>query len=171
MGGVIMKQTIEIEVPDGKKAVWRGDKIVFVDINPQLPRTWEDFCNKYTIKPSEVYIGSNSEIKGWIPSKYRDKDINKNLLPDDESARRHITLMQLHQLRDCYRQGWKPDWDDETYKYCIERYPKSRNGQQKEWNIITYKKISKFLSFQSEYITRAFLDNFKDLIEQAGDLI
>lgn len=28
-----MKQTIEIEVPDGKKAIWKNGKIEFVDIN------------------------------------------------------------------------------------------------------------------------------------------
>ena len=35
-----MKQTIEIEVPDGKEAVWKDGKVVFEDIKPQLPRPW-----------------------------------------------------------------------------------------------------------------------------------
>ena len=35
-----MKQTIEIEVPDGKQAIWKDDKVVFEDIKPQLPKTW-----------------------------------------------------------------------------------------------------------------------------------
>ena len=35
-----MKQKIEIEVPDGKKAVWKGSKVVFEDINSNLPKTW-----------------------------------------------------------------------------------------------------------------------------------
>lgn len=30
---MIMKQTIEIEVPDGKRAVWNNGKIEFVDVN------------------------------------------------------------------------------------------------------------------------------------------
>lgn len=29
-----MKQTIEIEVPEGKKAVWKDNTIVFEDIKP-----------------------------------------------------------------------------------------------------------------------------------------
>ena len=29
-----MKQTIEIEVPDGKKVVWKDNRIVFEDIKP-----------------------------------------------------------------------------------------------------------------------------------------
>lgn len=34
-----MKQIIEIEVPNGKKAVWKNSTIVFEDIKPQLPKT------------------------------------------------------------------------------------------------------------------------------------
>ena len=44
-----MKQTIEIEVPDGKKAVWKDNKIVFEDIKLQLPKTWEEFCKQNNI--------------------------------------------------------------------------------------------------------------------------
>ena len=38
-----MKQTIEIEVTDGKKAVWKDNKVIFEDIKPQFPKTWEEF--------------------------------------------------------------------------------------------------------------------------------
>ena len=46
-----MKQTIEIEVPDGKKAILKNNKIVFEDIISntlveQLPKTWEEFCQQ-----------------------------------------------------------------------------------------------------------------------------
>lgn len=57
-----MKQTIEIEVPDGKKAVWKDNKVVFEDIKPQLPKTWEEFCSQNPIKKGEVYIGVNCNI-------------------------------------------------------------------------------------------------------------
>ena len=47
-----MKQTIEIEVevPDGKKAFWKDNKVVFEDIKSQLPKTWEEFCEQNPIK-------------------------------------------------------------------------------------------------------------------------
>lgn len=41
-----MKQTIEIEVPDGKKAVQKDNKVVFEDIESQLPKTWKEFCSQ-----------------------------------------------------------------------------------------------------------------------------
>ena len=51
-----MKQIIEIEVPEGKKAIWKDDKIIFEDIAPKLPETWEEFCKLYPIKEKEVFI-------------------------------------------------------------------------------------------------------------------
>ena len=73
--------------------------------------------------------------------------------------------MQLHQLRDCYRQGWLPDWeDDDIIKYCIIL--------ESNRCVIYKNRVScNFLSFQSEAIAKKFLNNFKDLIEIAGDLI
>ena len=73
--------------------------------------------------------------------------------------------MQLHQLRDCYRQGWLPDWeDDDIIKYCIVLESN---------RCVIYKNLvsCNFLSFQSEDIAKKFLNNFKGLIETAGDLI
>ena len=78
--------------------------------------------------------------------------------------------MQLHQLRDCYRQGWIPDWSDCKNKYCIMYSGIYCNTN---YNHCIYCNIStrEFLSFQSREIAQEFLNNFKDLIEQAGDLI
>ena len=122
-----MKQTIEIEVPKGKKAVWKDGTIVFEDIKPKLPKTWEEFC-----------------------------ELN-------EVAEQHLALMQLHQLRDCYRQGWNPTLD--KVSFGIIRKVGGDLGTDR------FMYSSRFLSFQSEEIAQEFLNNFRDLIEQAGDLI
>ena len=84
------------------------------------------------------------------------------MVPSEKAAKQHLTLMQLHQLRDCYRQGWIPTNYNE--RYCIV------NSKQKYW-ITSELVISCFLSFRSEEIAKQFLNNFKDLIKQAGDLI
>ena len=57
-----MKQTIEIEVPEGKKAVWKDNKVVFEDIKPPLPKTWEEFCITRDIKMNEYFIGETGKI-------------------------------------------------------------------------------------------------------------
>ena len=167
-----MKQTIEIEVPEGKQAIWKDDKIVFEDIIPQLPKTWEEFCKIKKLIDSEAYIDSNSKcigidkcftIGGWERNYYNDR----NILPSKKAAEQHLALMQLHQLRDYYRQGWLPDT---SKKYTIGRHYYS-NTKHIELGIIIYHNTFKFLSFQTEEIAKEFLTNFRDLIEKAGDLI
>ena len=160
-----MKQTIEIEVPDGKKAVWKEGKVVFEDIKPKLPKTWEEFCEQNEVRDGEYYICSLSDLVEVMAENYshRRKNCDRNLLPNKKAAEQHLVLMQLHQLRDCYRQGWIPTVDEVSFVII------KRVRGYLEVNSFTYS--SKFLSFQSEEIAKEFLDNFRDLIEQAGDLI
>ena len=165
-----MKQTIEIEVPEGKRAIWKDDKVVFEDILPQLPKTWGEFCKIKKLIDCEAYIDSNSKCigidksftsGGWERNYYKDR----NILPSNKAAEQHLALMQLHQLRDCYRNGWKPDWKDSEYKkYVIQ-------SSEGEYYVDDYYNISTFLAFQDEITANEFLINFRKLIEQAGDLI
>ena len=159
-----MKQTIEIEVPDGKKAVWKDGKVVFEDIKPQLPKTWEEFCCNNDRKPGESFIVNSSEIQCITEKHERKSYQDRNLLPSKEAAEQHLALMQLHQLRDCYRQGWKPNYTDDSQKWYIL---KNHDKLSVDWNI----SYSVFLNFQTREIAEQFLNNFKDLIEQAVDLI
>lgn len=159
-----MKQTIEIEVPEGKKAIYKDNKIIFEDIVQKLPETWEEFCKLYPIKEEEYYIETNSTID-IVKYHTRFNNEDKNILPSKEVAKAHLALMQLHQLRDCYRQGWKPDWKDNSQKkYCIE-------FSNYKYEIFKYFVSCRFLSFQSKEIAEKFLMCFKNLIKQAEDLI
>lgn len=159
-----MKQTIEIEVPDGKKAVWKDGKVVFEDIKPQLPRTWEEFCEQNMIKNEEYFLGIHSDfVKRGYGQRYKNTD--KNILPSKQAAEAHLALMQLHQLRDVWREGWLPDWTDERQsKYVILNL----HGI---WKTAQHTTTSRFLAFQDKKKADEFLTNFRELIEQARDLI
>ena len=113
-----------------------------------LPNTWEEFCEMYPTKINEWYINDDSNIKSL-----------------KKVGEQHLAQIKLHQLRDCYRQNWKPDWKDENQNKWVIFYVYNK------YIIEQYSFSSHFLSFQSEEIARKFLDNFKDLIETAGDLI
>ena len=130
-----------------------------------LPNTWEEFCEMHSVKCTEYYIDIDSIITGTT-SNIKLPNADKNMLPSLEAAKAHLAYMQLHQLRDCYRQGWKPDWSDFHHqcKWCIM------------FDTDTFKVksgiyCSRFLSFQSKEIAEKFFNNFKYLIETAGDLI
>ena len=156
------KQTIEIEVPDGKKAVWKDGRLVFEDIEPQLPNTWEEFCKSYPIKRGEFLIDTSSQIvaPAWAA---RDMYATQNVLPSHKAAEAHLAYMQLHQLRNCYRQGWEPEID--KWSFAIIR---SVDGRL---DVDRFMYSSRFLSFQTKEIAEKFLHNFRDYIVRAGDLI
>ena len=156
------KQMIEIEVPDGKQAVWKDGKVVFEDIEPELPNTWEEFCKNYPIKSGEFLIDSLSQI---LAPGFRDREIytDQNVLPNYKAADAHLAYMQLHQLRNCYRQGWEPEVDKVSFAII-----RSVDGRL---DVDRFMYSSRFLSFQSEEIAEKFLHNFRDYIQRAGDLI
>ena len=77
-----MKQTIEIEIPDGKKAIWKDGNIVFEDIAPQLPKTWEEFCKQNRITKDEVFINNSCIIIQLDEGNLRCSKGDKNVLPN-----------------------------------------------------------------------------------------
>ena len=128
----------------------------------ELPKTWEDFCYNYKIQ-NEYYIGADSIIRQVSLDNFRLPCRDSNLLPNKQAAEAHLALIKLHQLRDCYRQGWTPTLN--TTSFGIIR--RIEGDLEVEKFIFS----SRFLSFQYGKIAKDFLKNFRDLIEQAGDLI
>jgi len=94
----------------------------------------------------------------------RDPETDKMIFSNEKIAQAVRALVQLIQLRDCYRQGWTPDWSDNQSKYVIEYYDGNVYGE-------TYTKRSAVLSFQSPSVMLEFMANFADLIEQAKELL
>ena len=157
-----MKQTIEIEVPEGYKAVYNEDTQRVEIVKIGLPKTWEEFCGDNPIKKNEYFIDEYGEIT-YAAEKHRATNL-KNILPNKETAEAFLALMQLVQLRDCYRQGWKPDWCKGDYKATINHGRHGLTCDYSYWG-------NQVLSFQSEKICEDFLKNFRDLIEKAKELI
>lgn len=158
-----MKQTIEIEVPDGHKAVYNKDTQKVEIVRVELPKSWEEYCKQNPIVDWEYFINERSEIDE-IRKREKNPETDKSTIQTKDMAEAFIALMQLVQLRDCYRQGWKPNWRKACNKYCI---------YYEIDGIFPFNNIynSRVLSFQSEEIRDEFLENFRDLIEQAKELI
>ena len=127
-------------------------------IGDRLSKTWDEYCAKH----GDV----GDKIKASLNTAYM--TINKHVFSDYKQTQAHIAMIKLHLLRDEYRQVWKPTWTDKSTKYGVV------------WNTLSEKKklivawhsyAPLFLSFPTEEIAREFLTNFRDLIEEAGDLI
>ena len=131
------------------------------ELKDNLPNSWEEFCEQNKYANGDFYINEKGCIRRvGIPLEmavYKERNLNA-------SAEVHLALIKLEQLRDCYRNGWKPDWEDDEKKfiiyYCMNEIEKGNSFN-----------VSRFLSFQTRGLRDKFFDNFKDLIETAKDLI
>ena len=129
----------------------------------ELPKTWEEFCKRNKVKEGEYFSNEVCDImEAGIGERH--KSFDKNTLPNKQAAEQHLALMQLHQLRDCYRKGWIPNYTNDSKQWCIKKYANYFSIDLNHCGM-------EFLSFQSRELADQFLTNFKDLIEKAGDLI
>ena len=129
-----------------------------------LPRSWEEFCATHDITMSEYFIGNTGNIFNSNSGK-RIPEISKTILPSEQAAEAHLAYMQLHQLRNAWREGWSPDWTDNTQAKFAIIYNKD------EHIVFDCRFISRFLAFQDEKRAKEFLECYKGLIKKAGDLI
>ena len=124
-------------------------------IGDGLPKTWDEYCAKY----GEV----GDKIKASLNTAYM--TINRYVFSDCKQAQAHIAKMKLHLLRNEYRRGWMPEWGNiDESKFVIEM-------AGNELTVENYGITRHFLAFQDEKQAKEFLTNFRELIEQAGDLI
>ena len=132
-------------------------------VGDSLPKTWQEFCYSNDRKPNEAFISNGSEINCITEQHERKFYQDRNLLPSKQAAEQHLAYMQLHQLRNCYRQGWEPEVDKVSFAII-----RSVDGRL---DVDRFMYSSRFLSFQSKEIAEKFLHNFRDYIQRAGDLI
>ena len=151
-----MEKTIKITPPEGyevdkKKSTF--EEIVFKKIENSLPMSWEELG---VIEGS--FVSSNSIIDDLCMTNA--VDINQNLFPTKEEAKAMLAMAQLCQLRDRWNDGWKPDWEDGTVKYCIVSF---KNVVYKD----SYYNTSTPMAFETEELRDKFMETFKDLLEEA----
>lgn len=118
---------------------------------------WEDFG-----EVTGFFVSGYSKVEYYINnSSFED---NANTFPTKQEALARLALSQLCQWRDKYNDGWKPDWTDDTNKFIIEYY-------KDEIYPDYYTDIQRVLAFKAKEIRDKFLEDFRDLIEQAKPLL
>jgi len=151
-------KTIKTIIPEGReidKEKSTFEEIVLKQSKKQLPKRWEEL---------EVIKGAYTDSDGDVYS-YKNKPYatNKNTFATESQAKASIALAQLSQLREVYRDGWKPE-SENGYKYIIVCH---RGGIE----LCDGVGGSCFLSFQSEEIRDEFYTNFRELIIEAAPLL
>lgn len=121
----------------------------------RLPKTWDEYCDQ---------LEKDESVKAKVNIQLLRETLR--LMMDYTDADKHVAMVKLHILRDKYRNGWKPDWENNSKKYYIGHYDNSNHCH-------VYQEFTfpNFLSFKTEEVAEEFLNIFRDLIEEAGDLI
>ena len=129
-------------------------------IEDELPKTWEDLG-----VISGWYVNSQAEVKFSGKSAYNNE--LRDIFPTRAEAEASIALAQLCQFRDRYNgepiDEWC-NWKDGKTKYIIHFV----RGELLRDNAYGYSHI---LVFKTAELRDRFLENFKDLIEQAKPLL
>ena len=147
---------IEISLDTAKRWYEQGGELkdmalwafTLEELGVKLPSTFDEYlerCAKWGIKlDAEDYADRNPQIEA---------------------------LKKLILLRDFYNNGWKPDWGKIIeQKYCIKRDYTTDNNVFSVGVELAFRPLT-FLTFGCREYAFEFLDNFRELIEQAGDLI
>ena len=158
-----------ISIPDG----WEFDhldecgNIVLKEKKKELPKTWLKCL--YSIGDAE-YIEEDSEINKYNISKLSDDgrlfdNYDHNLLPRG-LGKPMLALCQLLVCRNAWwkQLGWKPDWTGNKDKYCISIC----NGKITPQILSS---ASSILAFPTAEVRDEFLETFRDLIEEAKELL
>lgn len=157
-----MEKELKIEIPEGyeiDKEQSTFERIVFKKKEPKLPESWEDFCS--ITKKEGYYMDTCSGISQTSLLKTpMSCSSDRNLLSTKEDCEAHRALMQLHRLRDCYRQGWLPRCGADGYAIII--------GDDDDIHVLW---VRGFLSFQSKEIAIKFAEHFRELILTAKEFL
>lgn len=147
---------IEISLETAKRWYEQGGELKDIalgaytleEMGYKLPTTWEDYIEK--CKKWHIIVGTED---------YEDKN------PQIAAVKKLILL------RDFYNNKWQPVWDDYIVdKYAIDKDYKTDTGTF-EYYLVRVYRPSSFLVFNNHEHAEEFLNNFRELIEQAGDLI
>lgn len=117
----------------------------------RLPKTWEDFIEIMNLK----YPSAGCFVE----------EIPKGLIDSYPTLNQIIAVLKLKKLRDYYNNNWHCDWTNEYEENAVITRSHGKLIVRADWAITT------FLTFKSIEIAKEFLTNFRELIEQAGDLI
>jgi hypothetical protein len=123
----------------------------------QLPKTWEE------LKTIDGYsVSIFSKIKSF--QKTDCVESGKNTFATKKQAEASIAMAQLSQLMKVYKDGWVADYKNNSNNYCIFFF-------EDEVKIDLFVHGQCFLSFKNKETAQLFLENFRDLIEQAKPLL
>lgn len=157
-----MKQTIEIEVPDGYVAEYNpsDNKVKIVKIDDK-PKSWEELEDNYKTTGKEYYI---NDYGTTIKTCQKKIHINCRYFPDLETTNAFEALRKLIFLRNAWVKDWKPNYTKDKVWHIHRDYSDTKL-------IVKYGSMPRILSFPSAEMATEFYGYFSELIEIAKPLL
>ena len=135
--------TKELILPDGWEVKEVVDnKIIIREKEKALPKTWGEFVRR---------SGEYNTITVLSPG-------------ESDNAVRALGKLLICRNAWWKQLGWKPDWDKPDEKHCIVRKGEAADKQIKSFE-------SCILAFPTYEVRDQFLYSFRDLIEEAKELL
>lgn len=156
---------VKIQIPDNCELVKDGDSYVVKEKKQNPPRSWKEFCKRYSVQNGECFITPNSGITdktSWECDFNRHPIQGRNWCISLQEAEAFLALMQLRQLR----KAWVGDWEitDQPCYYCII-------PNKTKITVLDSHYILRSLSFPTKEMAEDFLSCFRDLCETAKILL
>ena len=152
----------KLTIPEG----WEFDKlengeIILKTKEPVLPATLNDCCLE--LEEMEALLEDGGIEPRLYTGDYR--PVNGILIPEG-MGKPMLALCQLLICRNAWWKvlDWKPDWEDDECTYSIDYY-RGKILKSKSTG------INHILAFPTEETRDKFLETFKDLIEEAKELL
>ena len=150
-----------------------------IEISLNTAKEWYN-SNNESLKAIALQAFAEEELKNSLPKTWEEwKENNKvtyhvppcleNKLVNEKDVEAHIALIQLHVLRDAYRDSYEKGWKPDVSNTNIIKYNIACTNCG--FGVYDYYTITRFLSFPTRELAEEFLKNFKELIEKAKDLI
>ena len=162
---------------EGKIILWANmNQTAYKELDKDDDR-FNFYLHTYMIKP-EIQTAKCWEELGTVSGWYADDDSqvsktiinhpanenNKNVWATKEQAEASLAMSQLSQLMRQVNGDWKPDWVGNGDKYVIYYFDGGINTA-------AFMDGHCFLSFETAKIRNTFLENHRELIEQAKPLL
>ena len=141
-----------------------GNKIIIKKKEKELPKTWKECA---IIIDSVDTVNADSEINSFDISCLSEpiNEEDHKIVPEG-LGKSMLALCKLLICRNAWwkQLGWEPDWKNGIKKYCITCIGGEISNQS------VYQSAS-ILVFPTEEARNQFFESFRDLIEEAKELI
>ena len=156
---------IKVEFEDGLKVQYTNDGCFVKSKGAICTLSTTDYSVQMKGFEKKAPAPTYEKALEWLEKNSKDRVIYADkAYINEEYERAFEALRKLTILRDFYNEGWKPDWNKCSTKYCIEQEGLDISAINQIFN-------SRVMCFETGEIRDNFLEDQRELLEIAKPLL